>query len=160
MTAEVAAGRPPDPRPASASRADPVGPTPKRPSDEPTSSQRPGGTSRAAGSTLTSRRVAALPILGRFLRRLRLEEFLRDHLPSEDRRVRVPTATALLVLLQNLLISREPLYGGRRVGRPARPRTARPESGATARVERRPGRTLPRPPLRHQHPRPDAGRHG
>jgi transposase len=111
MTAEVAADRPPDPRPASASRADPVGPTPKRPSDEPTSSHRPGGTSRAAGSTLTSRRVAALPILGRFLRRLRLEEFLRDHLPCEDRRVRVPTATALLVLLQNLLISREPLYG-------------------------------------------------
>jgi transposase len=60
---------------------------------------------------LTSWRVAALPILGRSLRRLRLEEFLRGHLPPEDRRVRVPTATALLVLLQNLLISREPLYG-------------------------------------------------
>jgi transposase len=88
-----------------------VGQAPKHPSDEPTSSQRPGGTCRAAGSTLTSWLVAALPILGRFLRRLRLEEFLRGHLPPEDRRVRVPTATALLVLLQNLLISREPLYG-------------------------------------------------
>ena len=31
--------------------------------------------------------------------------------PREDRRCRVPTATALLVLLKNLLISREPLYG-------------------------------------------------
>jgi transposase len=60
---------------------------------------------------LRSCRVAALPVLDRFLRRLRLEEFLRDHLPPEDRRARVPTATALLVLLENLLISREPLYG-------------------------------------------------
>jgi transposase len=60
---------------------------------------------------LTSCRVAALPILNRFLQRLRLDEFLRDHLPREDRRSRVPTATALLVLVRNLLVSREPLYG-------------------------------------------------
>jgi transposase len=55
--------------------------------------------------------VAALPLLEGFLRRLRLEEFLRDSLPREDRRSRVPTATGLLVLLKNLLLSREPLYG-------------------------------------------------
>jgi transposase len=76
--------------------------------------QRPlGETARAKGrrQTLNSRRIAALPILEHFLRRLRLREFLRDHLPHEDRRNRVPTATALLVLLKNLLISREPLYG-------------------------------------------------
>jgi transposase len=60
---------------------------------------------------LTSCRVAALPILNRFLQRLRLDEFLRDHLPREDRRSRVPTVTALLVLVRNLLVSREPLYG-------------------------------------------------
>jgi transposase len=60
---------------------------------------------------LTSCRVAALPLLEGFLRRLRLEEFLRDYLPREDQRSRVPTATGLLVLLQNLLLSREPLYG-------------------------------------------------
>jgi transposase len=60
---------------------------------------------------LTSSRVAALPILNGFLQRLRLDEFLRDHLPREDRRSRVPTATALLVLVRNLLVSREPLYG-------------------------------------------------
>jgi transposase len=85
--------------------------TPNHPGDESTSPQRPGETARAAGRTLTSCRVAALPVLDRFLRRLRLDEFLRDHLPREDRRARVPTATALLVLLKNLLISREPLYG-------------------------------------------------
>jgi transposase len=60
---------------------------------------------------LTSWRVAALPILGHFLRRLRLRDFLHEHLPREDRRCRVATATGLLVLVQNLLISREPLYG-------------------------------------------------
>src|SRR5512135_1991544 len=36
---------------------------------------------------------------------------LRDHLPHEDRRCRVATATGLLVLVKNLLVSREPLYG-------------------------------------------------
>ncbi len=73
----------------------------------------PGKTARAPGRsrTLNSRRIAALPILEYFLRRLRLREHLRDHLPHEDGRTRVPTATALLVLLRNLLISREPLYG-------------------------------------------------
>jgi transposase len=55
--------------------------------------------------------VGALPVLGRFLKRLRIEEFLSKHLPREDRRSRVPTATALLLLVRNLLISREPLYG-------------------------------------------------
>jgi transposase len=84
---------------------------PKRPSDPTTPSQPPGETARAAGRTLSSCRVAALPRLDGFLRRLRLEDFLRDHLPREDRRSRVPTATGLLVLLKNLLLSREPLYG-------------------------------------------------
>jgi transposase len=84
---------------------------PNRPSDPPISPPPPGETARATGRILTSCRVAALPILNRFLQRLRLDEFLRDHLPREDRRSRVPTATGLLVLVQNLLLSREPLYG-------------------------------------------------
>jgi transposase len=75
--------------------------------------RQPGETTRAKGHrrALNSRRIAALPILNHFLRRLRLREILRDHLPHEDGRTRVPTATALLVLLRNMLISREPLYG-------------------------------------------------
>jgi transposase len=60
---------------------------------------------------LTSYRIAALPVLDGVLGRLRLETFLRDHLPREDRRSRVSTATGLMILLKNLLISREPLYG-------------------------------------------------
>jgi transposase len=73
----------------------------------------PGEIARAKGRgrILNSRRIAALPIIDHFLRRLRLLDFLRDHLPHEDGRTRIPTATALLVLLRNLLISREPLYG-------------------------------------------------
>jgi hypothetical protein len=111
MTAEVAADRPPDPIPSGTSGDDPVMPSPNHAGDESISPQRPGQTARARGRTLISCRVAALPVLDRFLRRLRLAEFLRDHLPCEDRRSRVPTATALLVLLKNLLIAREPLYG-------------------------------------------------
>jgi len=60
---------------------------------------------------LTSYRIAALPVLERVLGRLRLETSLRDHLPHEDRRSRVSTATGLMILLKNLLVSREPLYG-------------------------------------------------
>ncbi len=72
---------------------------------------RPGKKARAAHRTLNSLRLGALPILNHILQRLRLDEFLRDYLPPEDKRSRVPTATALLVLLSNLLLSREPLYG-------------------------------------------------
>jgi transposase len=70
-----------------------------------------GQTARAPGQTLKSWSVGALPIVNKILQRLGLEEFLRDGLPAEDRRVKVPTASALLVLLRNLLLSREPLYG-------------------------------------------------
>jgi transposase len=81
--------------------------------DGPRRHRPPGETARSKGHgrSLNSRRIAALPILQHFLSRLRLREFLRDHLPHEDGRTRIPTATALLVLLRNLLISREPLYG-------------------------------------------------
>lgn len=66
---------------------------------------------RAGRQTLRSEKIGALPILNHFLQRLRLEELLAQHLPPEDKRVKVPASKALLVLLRNLLISREPLYG-------------------------------------------------
>lgn len=68
---------------------------------------------RAAGRTLTSHTVGALPILNSILQRLRLEEFLRQALPAEDKRVRVPAARGLLVLVRNVLVAREPIYGVR-----------------------------------------------
>jgi transposase len=66
---------------------------------------------RAAGQVLQSSTVGALPILNHLLRRMRLEEFLRGYLPPEDRRTKLAAAKGLLVLLRNLLVSREPIYG-------------------------------------------------
>jgi transposase len=71
----------------------------------------PGNVARSARETLRSYTVGALPILDDLIRRLRLEQFLRDALPPEDRRTKLSPAKALLVLLRNLLVSREPIYG-------------------------------------------------
>ena len=82
-----------------------------RPGPQDPATLRPGRIARAAGRTLNSYTIAALPILDRLFDRLRLAPILRDHLPREDRRSRIPTATGLLLLLKILLVSREPLYG-------------------------------------------------
>jgi transposase len=70
-----------------------------------------GHRAEAAGHDLHSYRVGLLPILNRILERLRLEEFFRAYLPPQDRRCHIDPAIGLLVLLKNLLLSREPLYG-------------------------------------------------
>ncbi len=68
-------------------------------------------TARTRRHTLRSSTVGALPILNDILRRMRLAEFLRAALPPEDRRMKLSPVKALLVLLRNLLVSREPIYG-------------------------------------------------
>jgi transposase len=88
-----------------------VGKKPSRAEQESEPKQTSAGAERATDGTLISYRVAALPVLDHVLRRLRLEEFLREHLAREDGRSRIPNATGLMVLVKNLLISREPLYG-------------------------------------------------
>jgi transposase len=70
-----------------------------------------GDTAQAAGRILHSHHLGLLPILNRLLTRLHLESILRDYLPPEDRRSRIATAQGLMVLLKNLLLSRQPLYG-------------------------------------------------
>jgi hypothetical protein len=70
-----------------------------------------GDTAQVAGRTLHSYHLGLLPILNRLLTRLQLEPILRDYLPPEDRRSRIATAQGLMVLLKNLLLSRQPLYG-------------------------------------------------
>jgi transposase len=70
-----------------------------------------GQLARQNGHTLTTHDVGALPLLNRILQRMKLEEFLQEYLPPEDGRTKVPTARVLLVLVRNLLVSREPLYG-------------------------------------------------
>jgi transposase len=60
---------------------------------------------------LRSCTVGALPILQQLLQRLHLEEILQRHLPPPDRRSLVSVVRGLLLLVLNLLIAREPLYG-------------------------------------------------
>jgi transposase len=80
-------------------------------SDRARKRKRSGRQARAGQQTLRSEKIGALPILNHFIRRLRLEEWLQQHLPPEDCRVKIPAAKAILALLRNLLVSREPLYG-------------------------------------------------
>lgn len=70
-----------------------------------------GHHAHAAGHHLRSYRIGLLPILNHFIERLRLRETFRAYLPRADRRCRIDPATGLLVLLKNLLLCREPLYG-------------------------------------------------
>lgn len=61
--------------------------------------------------SLSSCSVGALPLLNQFLSRLKLHEFLRAYVESDSRRTKVDCATGLLVLVRNVLLSREPVYG-------------------------------------------------
>ena len=66
---------------------------------------------RKRGRSLCSQSIGALPILNRLIERTRLEKFLQAALPAEDARTKLSPVKALLVLLRNLLVSREPIYG-------------------------------------------------
>jgi transposase len=68
-------------------------------------------TYRAQGKRIVTHCVGAVPILNRILQRMRLQEFLTCHLPAEDDRTKVDTPRVVLLLLRNLLVSREPIYG-------------------------------------------------
>lgn len=52
-----------------------------------------------------------MPIINRLLERMRLEELLCKHLPDEDQRTKIDTPRVVLLLLKNLLVSRQPVYG-------------------------------------------------
>lgn len=65
----------------------------------------------ADGLELRSYEIGALPLLKRILERMQLARLLRDHLPKDDPRTELPTDTTLLVLITNLLLAREPVYG-------------------------------------------------
>ena len=82
---------------------------PRQPNPAPELS--PGEAAHTGGQSLKSFRLGALPILDRIIRRLRLDDFLREYLPPEDARQKIATSTGLLLLLKNLLVSREPMYG-------------------------------------------------
>ncbi|MGH2864586.1 MAG: IS1634 family transposase [Solirubrobacteraceae bacterium] len=60
---------------------------------------------------LSSQALGALPIVSHFLDRLGLEATLERCLPHGDARALMPAARAIRVLVANLCIEREPLYG-------------------------------------------------
>ena len=55
-------------------------------------------------------RVGPLPLINQFLERLGLEDLLDRHVPTLDRRVRLPYAKALGLLLRSILVEREAIY--------------------------------------------------
>lgn len=70
-----------------------------------------GRVARSADQTLTTHSVGALPILNHVLERMKLQEFLEAYLPREDGRTKLATSRALMVLVKNILVARNPIYG-------------------------------------------------
>lgn len=60
---------------------------------------------------LHSRIIGVLPIINQLIQKLRLKKVLDNFLPAEDGRNKIPTSSALLILVRNILLSREPIYG-------------------------------------------------
>src|SRR6266516_3068521 len=60
---------------------------------------------------LVSKALGPLPIITRFLERLRLDRFLDQFVPCDDRRLKLAPAVGLGLLLRNVLVARQPLYG-------------------------------------------------
>jgi transposase len=70
----------------------------------------PGGRA-GVGFDLVSRRLGGLPLVDHFLGRVGLTGLLERYLPGEDARLRLAPAVAIRLLVINLLVGREPLYG-------------------------------------------------
>jgi transposase len=63
-----------------------------------------------ASSTLHAERLGPLPVINHFLDRLGLQELLERFVPTVDKRVRLPFAVGLGVLLRSILVEREAIY--------------------------------------------------
>lgn len=59
---------------------------------------------------LVSRTLGALPVVNHFLDRLQLESLLSRYVSHRNRRLGLPPATALALLLRNVLLGRAPVY--------------------------------------------------
>ena len=70
-----------------------------------------GSVAKWSQGTLRSYSVGALPIINSLLERMQLEQVLEAHLPPEDGRTKIRTARGVMLLVRNILIAREPLYG-------------------------------------------------
>jgi transposase len=65
---------------------------------------------RSGGYVLRSKTVGALPIVNRFLERMRFQKVLDKYLPLDDGRIKLPPSRGIALLLRNLMIARKPLY--------------------------------------------------
>ena len=65
----------------------------------------------AEGMTLRTWTVGALPLINAMLERMGLESFLQQSLKEDGPRMKIPTRRGLRLLIQNVLLSREPIYG-------------------------------------------------
>ena len=63
------------------------------------------------GLQLDSRLLGPLPVINHFLDRLGLAGLLESYLPVNDARTRLAPAAALALVVRNLVIHREPVYG-------------------------------------------------
>lgn len=70
-----------------------------------------GPQQQAGPFELQSTGLGALPVIDRFLARIDLTGVLERHLPAGDARTTLPPATAIGVLVRNLCVAREPIYG-------------------------------------------------
>jgi transposase len=69
-----------------------------------------GATAVDGDTTLRAFQVGALPLINHFLERLGLADTLRQYLPPDDARLELPTERIVLLLVRNILVSREPIY--------------------------------------------------
>ncbi len=81
------------------------------PNRTPRRQREPGQRADAGGLQLRSYQVGAVPLVNRLLERMRLREILSEHLPADDPRTELSTVSALLVLVRDVLLSRQPVYG-------------------------------------------------
>ncbi len=66
--------------------------------------------SRDARFSLNTERLGPLPLINHFLERMGLAALLEKHIPTVDKRCRVPHAQALGVLVRSIVVEREPIY--------------------------------------------------
>ncbi|MFH1998459.1 MAG: IS1634 family transposase [Planctomycetota bacterium] len=71
----------------------------------------PSTDARSKDLTLSSYTIGSLPLINRILDRIRFEDTLEGYLKPRGRQPKMPYSKVLLLLLRNLIIAREPLYG-------------------------------------------------
>src|ERR1035437_4014137 len=108
---------------------------------------------------LVSRALGGLPIINHVLDRLGLPALLAGVLPAGDARQKLAPAAAIRVVVTNLVLGREPLYGLGEWAAPVRPGTAGADRSRGRRAQRRPGRAGPGGVVRRRPGQPaDRGR--